>query len=338
MASLSRFCFAAFLLLCVNGQGPGRAAASEPAWTDASPHQSLYVAVNGVRLNYLDWGGDGPPLVLIHGLGDNPHIFDELARALSPRFRIVAYARRGHGKSETPAGGYDLATLTEDLKQLMDRLGMGEANLLGWSMGGNEITEFAARYPDRVTKLVYLESGYDWSNPAFVKHLVAYLRGTRPAASDRASLDAYRAWYRTHWLGNAEWTSGLESYLRDATRLVDDRSVRGVPSGSMYRPLIRSVASSPRNYREVRAPALALYATSFLPLSDRPSQAERARAFNAFMSSFRSASQQRLENELSSVTVRRIEGATHRSIGVTNIAALAETIQDFLLSSSPPDQ
>lgn len=306
-------------------------------WIDASPHQSAYATVNGVQLNYLDWGGDGPPLVLIHGLGDNPHIFDDLARALSPRFHVVAYARRGHGRSEAPRSGYDVATLTEDLKQLLDQLGIRQAHLLGWSMGGNEITEFAARYPDRVTKLVYLDSGYDWSNPAFVQHLMAYLRGTRPGASDRVSLDAYRAWYCTHWLGSAEWTNGLEAYLRDATRIVADGSVRGVPSGAMYMPLIRSIASSPRNYRAVGAPALALYATSFLPLSHNVAQAERARAFNAFMTGFRAANQQRLEAELSDVTVRRIDGATHRSIGVTNIAELATTIQDFLLAG-PPQQ
>jgi pimeloyl-ACP methyl ester carboxylesterase len=338
MAFRSRPCFALFLLLCLAGAPSTNAAsANEAEWTDTAPHQSLYAAVNGVRLNYLDWGGDGPPLVLIHGLGDNPHAFDDLARALSPQFRVIAYARRGHGRSEAPSRGYDLATLTEDLKQLLDQLGIGQAHLLGWCMGGNEITEFAARYPGRVTKLVYLDSGYDWSDPAFVQHLVSYLRATRPGASDRASLDAYRAWYRTYWLGNAEWTSALEAYLRDATRLVDG-SVRGVPSGSMYIPLIRSISSSPRRYLQVHAPALAIYAASFLPLSADSGQAERARTFNAFMIGFQLASQRRLETELNDVTVRRIDGTTHRSIGVANIAALASTIAEFLLPSPLLDQ
>jgi pimeloyl-ACP methyl ester carboxylesterase len=339
MALRSRSCFALLLLLLSSG-GPSSigASASEARWIDLSPHQSLYATVNGVRLNYLDWGGDGPPLVLIHGLGDNPHVFDDLARALSPKFRVIAYARRGHGRSEAPSRGYDLETLTEDLRQLLDHLGIAETNLLGWSMGGNEITELAARHPDYVTKLVYLDAGYDWSNPAFVHHLVAHLRATRPRASDRASLDHYRAWYRTHWLGNAEWTNGLEAYLRDATRVVSDGRVRGVPSGAMYLPLIRSSAASPRRYLEVRAPALAIYAASFLPLGNDSSQAERAGAFNAFMSDFRSANRQRLEAELSSVTVRHIDGTTHRSIGVTNVAALASTIEDFLLVNRHQDQ
>ncbi len=73
-------------------------------YTDASPHKSAFAHVNGVNLNYLDWGGDGPALVMIHGIGDDPHIFDDLASLLHDRFRIIAYARRGHGLSDAPPG------------------------------------------------------------------------------------------------------------------------------------------------------------------------------------------------------------------------------------------
>ena len=51
-------------------------------WTDDSPHGSAFAVVNGVRLQYLDWGGGGDPLVLVHGLGDSPHLFDDLAPLL----------------------------------------------------------------------------------------------------------------------------------------------------------------------------------------------------------------------------------------------------------------
>src|SRR5437899_2020931 len=62
--------------------------AARPAWTDTSPHATGFVTVNGARLNYLDWGGTGPNLILIHGLGDNPHVFDDFIPALSGQFRI----------------------------------------------------------------------------------------------------------------------------------------------------------------------------------------------------------------------------------------------------------
>src|SRR5215510_5858019 len=98
---------------------------------------SQFVHVNGIRINYLDWGGHGPPLVMIHGLGDSPHIFDELAPLLRSRFHVYAYARRGHGHSDSPEGGYDLTTLTEDLRSFLDSLRIPRADLLGWSLGGN---------------------------------------------------------------------------------------------------------------------------------------------------------------------------------------------------------
>jgi alpha-beta hydrolase superfamily lysophospholipase len=85
-------------------------------YTDASPHKSAFARVNGVSLNYLDWGGDGPALVMMHGIGDDPHVFDDLASLLHDRFRIIAYARRGHGLSDAPPGPYDAATLAEDFR------------------------------------------------------------------------------------------------------------------------------------------------------------------------------------------------------------------------------
>lgn len=99
-------------------------------WSDPAAHKSGFVTANGVRLHYLDWGGSGPPLILIHGLGENPHYFDDLAPAFTDRFRVVAYARRGHGQSDAK-GPYDTATLTEDLRALMNGLGIAKAHLAG---------------------------------------------------------------------------------------------------------------------------------------------------------------------------------------------------------------
>src|SRR5262245_46379914 len=127
-------------------------------------------------------------------------------------------------------------------------------------MGGNEITEFAGRYPARVEGLVYLEAGYDWSDSKFRSGL----RSLSAATSALASLDGYRTWYRQTWFGDTPWTPGLEAYLRDITQVQPDGRVQPVPSGPVLEALSASNASSPRDYRRVRAPALALYATSFL--------------------------------------------------------------------------
>jgi len=106
-------------------------------WSDTAAHKSRFITANGVRLHYLDWGGAGPVLILIHGYGDNPHIFDDFAPAFTDRFRVIAYARRGHGQSEAKEP-YDTATLTEDLRGVMD--GFGPRSCCCWFSSGDTIS------------------------------------------------------------------------------------------------------------------------------------------------------------------------------------------------------
>jgi pimeloyl-ACP methyl ester carboxylesterase len=73
---------------------------SPVTWSDTVAHKSGFVIANGIRLHYLDWGGLGPVLILIHGGLDNAHIFDDLAPAFSDHFRVIAYDLRGHGHSD----------------------------------------------------------------------------------------------------------------------------------------------------------------------------------------------------------------------------------------------
>ena len=134
-----------------------------------------FIETQEVTLQYLDWGGKGQTLVLLCGLGDTPFLFDSLAKELSNHFHVIGYSRRNHGKSKSDDEKYDNATLVADLKLLLDSLRIDKTNLLGWSLGGNEITEFAALYPERVSKLIDFESGYDLSDGGFAK-LLGYWR------------------------------------------------------------------------------------------------------------------------------------------------------------------
>ena len=126
-----------------------------------------FIQSGGIKLHYLDWGGSGQPLILIHGWGDSPYIFEDLAASLRYDFRVIAYSKRGHCKTVTTDSLYDFSTLASDLKLLLDSLHINKANLLGHSMSGNDITEFAIDFPGRVNKLIYLEAGYDLSEEAF---------------------------------------------------------------------------------------------------------------------------------------------------------------------------
>lgn len=115
------------------------------------------VVANGINLHYLQ-AGKGPNVVLIHGMGGNLAIwFLHLVGQLRKEFRFTAYDLRGHGKSEMPPSGYTTADMVEDLKGLMDALGLEKTHLVGHSWGADVAMHFTTAYPERVGKLVVLE-------------------------------------------------------------------------------------------------------------------------------------------------------------------------------------
>lgn len=121
-------------------------------------HESGFVNVNGIRLHYLDWGGKGKTLIFLAGMGSSAYIFSNFAPRFNDKFHILALTRRGHGDSDYPETGYDADTLVEDIRQFMDTLHVEKAVLVGHSLAGVELTHFAATYPQRVEKLVYLDA------------------------------------------------------------------------------------------------------------------------------------------------------------------------------------
>ncbi|GAC1574515.1 MAG: alpha/beta hydrolase [Candidatus Dormibacteria bacterium] len=118
------------------------------------------VVVGGIRLHFLDWGGDGPPLVFLHGGGLNAHTFDLLALALRHTYRCLSIDQRGHGDSEwSPVVDYDPAAHARDLELFADDLDLGRFLLVGMSMGALNSIEFAGTHPDRLRGLVLIDAG-----------------------------------------------------------------------------------------------------------------------------------------------------------------------------------
>jgi pimeloyl-ACP methyl ester carboxylesterase len=120
--------------------------------------KSDFVHVNGIRLHYLDWGGEGSTLIFLTGMGSSAYIFNNFAPRFADKFHVLALTRRGQGDSDYPESGYDADTLIEDIRQFMDSLNIEKAILAGHSLAGVELTHFAATYPERVEKLVYLDA------------------------------------------------------------------------------------------------------------------------------------------------------------------------------------
>ena len=125
---------------------------------NATNPKSDFVHVNGIRLHYLDWGGSGPTLLFLTGMGSSAYIYNQFAPRFTDTFHVLALTRRGHGDSDYPETGYDADILIEDIRQFIEALHIDKTVLAGHSLAGVELTHFAATYPTHVAKLIYLDA------------------------------------------------------------------------------------------------------------------------------------------------------------------------------------
>ena len=119
-----------------------------------------WVELGDINMRYLDWGGDRPPVMALHGLASSAHWYDIVAPLLRNDFRIVAPDQRGHGQTTQAPSGYDWATLSKDVSGLMDHLGIPQAAVLGHSWGGHVASGLAAYAPERVSRVVMIDGGF----------------------------------------------------------------------------------------------------------------------------------------------------------------------------------
>jgi pimeloyl-ACP methyl ester carboxylesterase len=141
---------------------------------DAAPKPPMVrlvpVAPN-VKLEVLDWGGTGRPVVLLTGLGGTAHDFDEFARKLTGNYRVYGITRRGFGASSKPPASienYSAERLGNDVLAVCDYLHLNKPVLIGHSIAGEELSYIGSRHPEKVAGLVYLDavSGYSFYDPA----------------------------------------------------------------------------------------------------------------------------------------------------------------------------
>lgn len=112
-----------------------------------------YIDCGDARIAYYEFG-QGEPLVLLHGNGEGSEYFAKCIPYLSRFYRVIAVDSRGHGKSERGVGKLNFDRMAEDLKLVLDGLGLDKAHVLGFSDGGNLAIKFALLYPQYVDKLI----------------------------------------------------------------------------------------------------------------------------------------------------------------------------------------
>ena len=181
-------------------------------------------ATGGVELHALVWaGGDGAPVLLVHGLASNCRTWEAVGERLHRLGHpVAAVDLRGHGRSDKPDDGYHFATMGDDLMAVLDGLGYDRPVLAGQSTGGNIVVDLALRYPDRLAAVVGVDGGSielqdqwpEWDDCA------AVLAPPRLAGMPTADLVAHLR------RGHPTWDdAGVEATLANM-ELCDDGTIR----------------------------------------------------------------------------------------------------------------
>jgi non-heme chloroperoxidase len=233
------------------------------SWHDPSKHRVQFVTVDdGVRLEVLDWGGSGRPVVLLAGSGNTAHVFDDFAGKLSSFCHVYGITRRGYGLSSHPDSGYTEQRLAEDILRVADSLKIVAPVLVGHSMAGEEMTRLGDEHSDRLGGLVYLDAAADptdfpASSPAYMElfhHLPEPMRNRpSPSASDLKSFQAYHDW----WVRTGDPTFP-ESEFRNMFEINPDASVGAFRSTRRIHEAIGAGAQK-RDYARIRIPVLAFF-------------------------------------------------------------------------------
>ncbi len=117
----------------------------------------MKVRANGIEINYLA-EGDGPWITMSHSIACNLHMWDDQAAVLTKHFKVLRFDTRGHGASGAPQGAYTLEALADDLKGLLDALGVKTSHYVGLSLGGMIGQIFALKYPGMLKTLVLADT------------------------------------------------------------------------------------------------------------------------------------------------------------------------------------
>lgn len=153
-------------LICLSGVLYAQEPPLQPA-ADSSPHTAQMIQVEeGVKLEVLDWGGTGLPLVFLAGKGSTAHDFDQFAPTLTTKYHVYGITRRGYGNSSVPPptdANYTADRLGEDVLAVVDHLKLMRPVLVGHSIAGEELSSIGTREPEKVAGLVYLDAGYAYA-------------------------------------------------------------------------------------------------------------------------------------------------------------------------------
>jgi pimeloyl-ACP methyl ester carboxylesterase len=231
-------------------------------WVDPSRHAQRFVQVEtGVHVEVLDWSGSGRPLVLLAGLGQTAHIYDEWAPRLAQNHRVIAITRRGFGQSSAPATGYTTDRLAQDVLAVLRSERLARPVFVGNGLAGEELSWIGAHASERIAGLVYIDAAYDRSRLGGDAAIARRIPPRLPQPEDMASAEAMTAWMSRGVGGRIP-----EAEVRQVVQLGPDGRVTGQKTPPRTQQMVIEALARVEP-ATILSPLLAIYARDSSPRS-----------------------------------------------------------------------
>jgi pimeloyl-ACP methyl ester carboxylesterase len=284
-----------------------------------------------VRLEVLDWGGSGQPVVLLAGGGDTAHVFDDFAPKLAANYHVYGITRRGFGASGFSASDFGADRLGDDVLAVLDSLKLRRPVLVGHSIAGEELSSVGTRHAERVAGLVYLEAGYPFAfdngqGPTFKQFQdISGPQPPPPGESDLASFSALQAYYM-RVLGftfpeaelRQEWDCTPDGKVGKRREFAGDATILG----------------GMKKYADIAVPALVIFASphgqgTWVDSNTDPNVRKAANAYSAALEVLTERQAKVFESGVPTARVVKLPGA-HHYLYLSNEADVLREMRAFL--------
>ena len=229
------------------------------AEADTTHHTVQFVTVDkDVKLEVLDWGGEGRPLVFLSGLGSTAHVYDQFAPQFTAKYHVYGITRRGWGDSSKPAptiANYAADRLGDDVLAVIDTFKLNRPVLVGHSIAGEELSSIGSRHPNKVAGLIYLDAAdaygyYDQARGDWMMDLLE-LKKEIDALQAGAVID--REYLRQMVANTALLERGTEALSKRIALMPGPPGLPPPPAGLATR-------FGEQKYTQIHGPVLAIFA------------------------------------------------------------------------------
>jgi non-heme chloroperoxidase len=318
----------AFLAVPIHSQ-------SSAVWKDPSSHTTRFITVDkDVRLEVLDWGGSGRPIVLLAGGGNTAHIFDYLAPKLTAHYHVYGITRRGFGASGYSATDHPADRLGDDVGAVIDALNLNRPILVGHSIAGVELSSIANSHPSRVAGLVYLDAAYSYAfdnGKGSSSMEIQKLQGPEPPPPSKADLVSFSALQKYYLRVNGFLFP--EAELRTQRESTSDGGVGkqlNPPGTALFMPLITGT----KKYTAIPVPALVIFANPhsqgvWIDENTDPSVRTAAKTYFTALEALTERQEKSVESGAPTAHVITLPGANHY-VFLSNEAEVLQDMHAFL--------